>query len=591
MPNGEGGLRVQYSGHRGVALHFFDSTAFRSPLFDFRGRIDNLQALESALGFEATPGNATDLEALLLSGWHRWGADLPCHLLGDFAFAIRGVDEHSVFLARDPLGVKPLYYTVQQGRLVYAFSVAELRRLPGLTLTPDPDWMARYMLHLSMSDTRTAYKEVFKVPPGHTLTQTGDGEPVLRRYHTWQSDAPWTHRRDPSWVSAYQEVLAESIRCRMDWSAPMGTENSGGIDSATITAYLADFLGEPGDRLHSFGFAQCEQEPAMILATSQARRIKHNYLVTAHTPPDDWDAHVDEIINILGYPEEHGNGSGHTPFYRECQLRGIRTLYSGFGGDEVVTNPGHHLRWELLDRHAYSSLWGILPGNHLTRALRLGKALVKGLNKPAYNPNFLKAWNARWPHQLLQVPVVERLNLHHEYMETARYDAPYRSINEFITQKLLRMPYIATRFENCTLMAAAYGVEYRWPLWDVRLVQQYLSTPSIEKVGPKGIGRYLHRRAISDLVPKAVAWKPSKDMGYGAAIQNMQTRNVPMMANRARKLLTNLHSDLSDLVDCDKLKQQIDQADSGQATIEFAFSFTRSVDALHQLDRWLKSHG
>ncbi len=557
---------------------------------NFQGRLDNTKSLYSVLNVDMRSYGAGSPTALLLAGWRRWGFTLADHLLGDFALTIKDREQNCVYLARDPLGVKPLYYTVQQGRLVYAFSVAELRRIPGLTLTPDPDWMARYMLHLSMSDTRTAYKEVFKVPPGHTLTQVGDAEPTLQRYQEWRNDAPWANHRDPRWVEAYKEVLEESIRCRMDLLAPMGTENSGGIDSATITAYLADFLGEPGDRLHSFGFAQCEQEPAMILATSQARRIKHNYLMTAHTPPDDWDAHVDQIINILGYPEEHGNGSGHIPFYRECQLRGIRTLYSGFGGDEVVTNPGHHLRWELLDRHAYSSLWDILPGNHLTRALRLGKALVKGRNKPAYNPNFLKAWNARWPYQLLQAPVVKRLNLHHEYMETARYDAPYRSINEFITQKLLTMPYIATRFENCTLMAAAYGVEYRWPLWDVRLVQQYLSTPSIEKVGPKGIGRYLHRRAISDLVPKAVAWKPSKDMGYGAAIQDTQTRNIPLMAKQARALLKDLHSDLTGLIDCDKLQQQIDQAGSGQATLEFAFSFMQSVSALHQLDRWVKSH-
>jgi asparagine synthase (glutamine-hydrolysing) len=486
------------------------------------------------------------------------------------------------------LGVKPLYYTIQQGRLHHAFSVADLRKNPDLTLTPDPDWMARYLLHLSMSDTRTGYREVFKLPPGHSLTWEGHGEPVIRRYHHWRDDAPFATRRDPKWLEAYQSALEEAIRCRMDDSAPMGAENSGGIDSATITAYLAHLLGEPGDRLYSFGFATCEQEPAMILATSQARKIVHNYLITARLPAEDWDAEVDHILNILGYPIEHGNGASHIPFYEECQRRGIQTLYSGFGGDEVVTNPGHHLRWELLDRHRYGALWDILPGNAVTRTLRMGKAAVVGRKKPAYNPNFLAAWNARWPHQLLQPEVVERLHLHEEYMETARYDAPYRRINDFILQKLLKMPYIATRLENCTLMAAHYGVDYRWPLWDVRLVQQYLSTPSIEKVGPKGIGRYLHRRAIDHLVPKQVAWKPSKDMGYGAANQERQTRILPLMAHRAEALEADLHPDLSALVDRAKLREQIRQVRAGQTDQAFSFSFTRSIGALHPLDRWLK---
>ena len=554
-----------------------------------QGRLDNLPELRATLGADAPTRDAA-LADWLLAGWRRWGEALPEHLLGDFAFALHDSGRGTTFLARDPLGVKPMYYTVQQGRLSHAFSVAELRKNPELTLTPNPDWMAKYLLHLSMSHTHTGYREVFKVPPGHTLTYVQGQEPVIRQYHHWQHDAPWATRRDPQWVDRYRDILEESIRCRMDHSAPMGAENSGGIDSATITAYLAHLLGEPGDRLYSFGFATCEQEPAMILATSQARRIVHNYLITTRSPPEDWDAHVDPILSILGYPMEHGNGASHIPFYEECQRRGIQTLYSGFGGDEVVTNPGYHLRWELLDRHQYGALWDILPGNAVTRTLRMGKAAVLGRRNPPYNPRFLEAWIARWPHQLLKPDVVDRLGLYDAYMETARYDAPYRRINDFILQGLLTMPYIATRLENCTLMAAHYGVDYRWPLWDVRLVQQYLSTPSIEKVGPKGIGRYLHRRAIDHIVPRQVAWKPSKDMGYGAAQQDRQERVLPLMAKRAEALEADLHPDLKDMVDTAKLRQQIAAVKTGKVDQAFAISFMRSVGALHQLDRWLKSH-
>ncbi len=554
-----------------------------------QGRLDNLPELRATLGADA-PTRDASLAGWLLAGWQRWGEALPEHLLGDFALALHDPGRGTTFLARDPLGVKPLYYTIQQGKLHHAFSVAELRKNPELTLTPDPDWMAKYLLHLSMSNTHTGYREVRKLPPGHTLTYVQGQEPVLREYHHWHHEAPWAARRDHQWVDRYREILEEAIRCRMDLEAPMGSENSGGIDSATLTAYLAHFLGEPGDRLYSFGFATCEQEPAMILATSQARRIIHNYLITSHNPEKSWDTRVDKIIEVIGYPEEHGSGSSHIPFYEECQNKGIRTLFSGFGGDEVVTHPGHHLRWEMLDRQHYLNLFDILPGNPVTRSLRFAKATLLGRRRPTYNPDFLSAWNARWPHQLLKPDVVERLNLHAVYMETARYDAPYRSINDFILQGLLKMPYIATRMENCTLMAAHYGVDYRWPLWDTRLVQQYLATPSIEKVGPKGIGRYLHRRAIDHIVPQQVAWKPSKDMGYGAAQQDRQTRVLPLLAAWAEALEADLHADLKDMVDTAKLRQQIAAVKSGKADQAFAFSFMRSVGALHQLDRWLKSH-
>lgn len=555
----------------------------------FCGRLDNLSEIRKKLGPDA-PRLDAPLASWIWASWQRWGELLPLYLIGDFAIALQNLAKNHIFLVRDPLGVKPLYYTIQQGRLIHAFSVGELRKMSGLILTPDPDWIARHLLHLSMSNIHTGYREVFKVPPGHTLTWYGHGEPTLRRYHHWRDDAPFASRRDPHWVEDYRTLLEEVIRCRMDDNAPMGAENSGGIDSATITAYLAHFLGEPGNRLHSFGFATCEQEPALILATSQARRIVHNYLITSRSLGEDWDSHVDHTLAILGYPEEHGNGSGHIPFYRECQQRGIKTLYSGFGGDEVVTNPGHHLRWELLDRHRYCALWDILPGNPVTRFLRLVKAATVGRKMQAYNHKLLHAWNTRWPHQLLRQDVVERLNLHHEYMEGARYDAPYRRINDFILQELLPMPYIATRLENCSLMAAAYGVEYRWPLWDVRLVQQYLSTPSIEKVGPGGIGRYLHRRAIDGIVPKPVAWKPRKDMGYGAVIQTSRERGMHRILERARELEADLHYDLVALIDRQKLKAQIHRAVQAANETEINFTFLRGLNALHRLDRWLKSH-
>ncbi len=169
--------------------------------------------------------------------------------------------------------------------------------------------------------------------------------------------------------------------------------------------------------------------------------------------------------------------------------------------------------------------------------------------------------------------------------------ATRRSINAFILDGLLRMPYIATRLENCTLMAASYGIDYRWPLWDVRLVQQYLSTPSVEKVGPRGLGRYLHRRAIAGVVPQRVAWKPSKDMGYGQLCERIQGEGLLRQAEQARSLEAELHPTLAGLIDRAKLRAQIARGHSqgaGQADEGFAFSFRRSVGQLHWLDRWLK---
>ncbi len=555
----------------------------------FWGRLDNRSELARQLEIDATRLETLTDTQLVATAWRRWGEQLPEHLLGDFALAVIDAKNRKLFLARDPLGVKPLYYWPHPKGLIFATTVSALRCLKELEPTPDTEWMARYLLHLSMSHDRTGYREILKLPAGHCLSADDKGGIQLRRWHEWRDDAPTASRREHHWLDAYREVLEEAVRCRMTSAYPLGTENSGGIDSATITAYAARLLGEPGDRLHSFGFALCEQEPEFILATSRETGIAHNYLVTVRDSFNGGDeGQIARNLKVLGYPEEHGNASGHTPFYRECALRGIRTLFSGFGGDEVVTNHGGHLRYELLDQHRYGALWDILPGNPVTRLLRLGKAVATGYPRPDYNPNFLQAWNARWPHQPLRPEVVARLGLHEAYMETARYDAPYRRVNDWIVNGLLRMPHFPTRLENCTLVANAYGIDYRWPLWDVRLIQQYLSTPAIEKVGPKGIGRYLHRRAISGTVPDKVTWKPSKDMGYARVHQEMQESGIVEIAEMAHHDEAGLHPALEELLDLPKWRGQIDRAAKGNVPPQFGFSFRKTARAVRWLNRWLQ---
>ena len=550
---------------------------------ELSGQLHNLDDLKRKLGLESN-----DTVSLLCAGWRRWKTDLATHLIGDYALALRDERQKLTYLVRNPLGVKPLYYRVDKDNLSYAFSIPELNKRCPLPLTKDMDWAAAYLLRLSFSTTETAYKEIKKVPPGHWLSCDGEGRIKVQQYHYWCDDAPKAIKRDPQWVEAYREVLEEAIRCRMDWAAPMGSENSGGIDSATITAYLAYFLGEPGDRLYSFGFAHCEQEPAFILKTSQVRKIRHNYIITGPPETGETDDYISQGLSAISYPQEHGNAIHHIPFYQECVKRGIRTLFSGFGGDEVVTNNGSLLRWELLDNSQYSSLWDILPGGPVRRTLRLLKAATMGRKKPSCTP-FLKAWNQRWSHQLLRADVVQRLDLYERYMEAAIYDAPYRRTNDFILQHHLNRMQLTERLENCTLVAAAYGVDYRWPLWDVRLVQQYLSTPSIEKVGPKGIGRYLHRRAIDDVVPKQVAWKPSKDMGYAQLHQERNATGIIQTGEGARALEPSLHPALEFLIDRDKFRNQIERAVLGNVDDGFGRSFIRAVNALKWLNAWLMS--
>ncbi|MDO8652616.1 MAG: asparagine synthase-related protein [Undibacterium sp.] len=542
-------------------------------------RLDNRDDLAAQLGL-----GAVDDMQILLAAYDRWHTDCVRHLIGDFAFALYDPRSQTVMLARDPVGVRPLYYRLDADLLAVSMAPAALLALPGRSATRDMDWAARFLMHLSMSHSATGYREIKKLPPGHVAVLSSDSLQI-RSYFSWQDDAPASRQRDPRWVAAYRERLQQAIACRLEKAQDIGCENSGGIDSATVTGCAAQLAGSA--RLHTFGFAILPQEASHILATSQMHQIQHNHIFTRFATLADAD--IDRILDVLAYPAEHGNGPGHLPFYQLCQRFGVTSLLSGFGGDEVVTNPGYHLIHELIDQRDWRNLWHVLPGNPAMRSLRLGKRLLQ--QRPAtFNPRFMKAWQQRWSYQPLRNEVVAQLDLQTEYLATASYDAPYRRINDFALKNRLSASFIPTRLENCSLVAAMSGVDYRWPLLDVRLIQQYLSTPSLEKYGPNGMGRYLHRRAMEGMAPAMVQWKVSKDMGMDT--YSLQRRAPEQLQAIASQLLTELERvgpELDTLLDTARIRQAAHQLPKmqGEELDAAMMMLQRTGKQLHWLNRWL----
>ncbi len=545
----------------------------------FIGSLHNGDEIDAACGLPAGAGPTDRIEA----AWRQWGTEMPSHLTGDWSLVIGTAEE--TFLARDPVGMKPLFYRIDGNRLHHGFSVAELRRDTDGPATPDPDWMARYLLGLSLSHDRTAYHEIRRLPPGHWLLHRPGQVPRLVRYHHWRDDAPDARRRDPAHVAAYRSALEQAIRRRMMPQGVMGVEISGGMDTSTLLAFLARFTDDPDARLSGFSYAMLEQERACIAESVKAAGISRVFLIDNPMANRIDDAAMLFGSRTLGQPAEHANATGHVPFYEECRRQGITTLYSGFGGDEVVTGSGALLHWELADKRRLLALMQIKSGSLPMRALRALKGAVLPRRKPPFHPAIRQAYERRWPTLFVRDAVVERLALREAFMQSAAYDGPYRAINDFIIGHQLQHPNLAIRMENCTIIAAAYGVDYRWPLLDAQLVQHYLSTPSIEKYGPHGTTRYLHRRAIDGIVPDSIAWKPSKSMG--GLIAGGQEQIMSMTLAAARRHEAHLHPALDPIIDRGKLRGLIDRARHGPSTLEFTIAFLLNINALRELNLWL----
>jgi asparagine synthase (glutamine-hydrolysing) len=513
------------------------------------GRLDRQESLAQTLGLP----RETRPEPLLVAAWQRWGQDCLLHLDGDFVFAICDPRERTVFLARDVFGTKPLYYRLDENGLVFATTAAVFPALAVGRCTVSREWLARFLLDLSCSHELTAFTEVRKLPAAHSLLVLADGRASLRRYHQFIDDAPPERKRENHWLEAYRAAWQEAVACRMPEHGLIACENSGGLDSGSITAEVARQLGPDISRLHGLGFCYEQQEPAHIMATAMHCGIGRNMLFSGNIYPDSETQAACEIATT-GYLQEHANGMSHQPFYEYCRSEGIGTLFSGFGGDEGVTYPGGMpARLELFDRRDWRNLWNILPGSVPIRAGRFVKVAWRSGHMPTHHSQFLAAWRERWPHRIVSDAVVEEFGLEAEYFDTATYDERFRSVNDAVLY-LLGRPYLPTRLENCSSAAAAYGIEYKWPLLDRRLIQQWLSTPTVWKTGATSIGRYLHRAAVDGVCSPEVAWKQSKDMGMSANMALHAQADNSALFKEVLNMLDDLPSALRDLLDVPRLR-------------------------------------
>lgn len=516
-------------------------------------RLDNRDELGKKLGIgPAALDGMCDTE-LILNCYLKWDEDCVDHLIGDFVFVIHDRARNTIFCGRDHMGVKPLYYYASDDLFVCATNVSALRQVDSVPFEIDERWVAEYLLHLSMSFNRTPYLGIMKLPPAHSLTVT-PGQMRLQQYFTLSAEPELKLAKSSDYVDAYREVLEESIRCRLDSEYAIGSELSGGIDSSTITAFAAKLMGQPEKRLHTFGFAFSELEPQYILAVSQACRLPNTHIIAGRHQV----RHETKLrsLELLGFPMEHSNGPGHEPFYRLAEKLEVRTLLSGFGGDEFSTTiHGYLVPINLLMQRRYRELHSILPGNPLIRFLRLlrmewRRRTTANFTNTSHNPGFYQAFQQRWHHHIVRPELVQRHDLEARYFKQARFDAGYTDLKKFTLEKRWQ-PFIPTRMENCTLMASGRKIDYRWPLLDIRLVRLFLSIPSEENYS-RGMGRYLHRRAIEGVVPQLVTWKQSKDMG--TILGGEEANDLDQLRSFT---FDSLHSALWAHLDTDKLQQQI----------------------------------
>ena len=472
-------------------------------------RLDDRPALCDVLGVPHTDRAGLDDRDLIARAWARWGRDCPNHLLGDYAFAVWDRRARTLFCARDHMGVRPFYYAETAHGFVFASAVEAVLAAPGVDDRLDESIVATWLVRRNLlTNTRTFFEQVRKLPPGHALEVAGAAPPRLRRH--WRPErAPRVRRAsDDAYAEELLDLCARAVRDRLRGPDPVGAHLSGGLDSSTVAVLAARELrcaGRPPPLAYTW-LPPRDRQPAAACApeydvldavcAGEGLRLFHHCTVD----PDDWLA-MQRRDGV--YP-----GRVFSPLeesvQRQAAEHGVRVLLTGMGGDEGVSFNGRGFcvqlllggRWLWLAAECRARGWGLRQVIRETAKSLAPQRLLNRLHRPlrgggVFRHSFIAPEFARRQPPL---PLRDRHAVSMRRMQLL----------------LLQDGHLIRDTEILAASGARFGIEYRFPLLDRRLLEFALGLPP-EQFRRGDTNRWLMRHAAQSLLPPDCCRRLAKD--------------------------------------------------------------------------------
>jgi asparagine synthase (glutamine-hydrolysing) len=500
-------------------IHNRDRTAW----IVFNGEIYNYRELRAQLEkLGHTFYTNSDTEAII-HAYDRYGADCPKHLRGMFAFAIWDERTQELFLARDRVGKKPILYAQINGQLVFGSEFSALLLHPDISKDIDFEALNHYLSFMCVPAPLTAYREIRKLEPGHSLRYR-KGEITIERY--WQPNfSKKVDIREQEAGERAIEILREAVKVRLMSEVPLGAFLSGGIDSSAVVALMSEESSAPV-KTFSIGFE--EQDFSEL---HHARRVAeyvgadhHEFIVR----PDAL-----EVLPILveHYGEPYADSSAVPTYYVARETRKhVTVALNGDGGDESFAGYERYAAMRLAERY-YRIPAGIrdtvirqavelLPSSETKRSrVRDVKRFVEAASLPKVE-RYLR-WISVFDTQAKQDLTTEKFRQETQTNSAAAIIDPWfaRANGSGIVDAAL-LADIMTYLPNDLLVKVdiatmANSLEARSPFLDHHVIEFAASLP--EKYKLRGLTtKYLLKRVLRKLLPAQNLDR--RKMGFGVPI-------------------------------------------------------------------------
>jgi asparagine synthase (glutamine-hydrolysing) len=470
------------------------------------GRLDNRDDLLSHFP-HGLNGNTTDV-ALVMASYLEWGEDFLRRIIGDFALSLWTPATKTLLLARDPFGVRPLYYYAYNSGLIWSSTLEALIRSSGVEFEVDDEFVAGYLaIHPELF--RTPYRKVFSVEPGFVVS-VHEGHARTRRFWRPDTEKEIRYLRDEEYADHFRQLFREAVQCRLRADGPVWAELSGGLDSSSIVCMADRLMAEESHqakRLKTISYlddGETSYDRRFIETVEEKRGeagyhfLRKGHWVQLASPVDEFIERPCASLCVYGAQAQVG---------RAMNAEGARILFSGFGGDQLL--------WSAPEPAAQIGdlIYQLKP-------LRLHKQLQEWSR--VLHRTY---WDLLWQEGLVPfLPVTIRARLQNQFPIPAWVNRDFAKKNDFLARLLrpadpfgCRLPSRQAQASSLMFAISALMWGHREPHSYVKtfpflhrpLVEFVMAVPLEQKLQPTET-RPLLRRALKDILPEAVLRRKSK---------------------------------------------------------------------------------
>ncbi len=515
-------------------LSIIDLADGKQPIFDesgryavvFNGEIYNYRELRvDLLQRGHTLKTHSDTE-VIVHLFEEYGPSCLKHLRGMFAIAVWDNVERVLFIARDRLGIKPLYYTQQNGALIFASEIKAILEHPNVVATLDRRALTNFLSLKYVPAPDTLFAGIKSLPPGHYML-VRNGQMELQRYWDISFSKPDKEKTEAEYLEEAGQLMRESVRLRLRSDVPFGAFLSGGVDSSTIVALMSEQLNEPV-KTFSVGFGAGDELPYAQLVADHFQCDHHTLIVTA----SDFLNHAESVLWHMDQPIAD-QATVATHMVAKLARQHVKMVLTGEGGDELFAGYARYAgeRYSGWTRYLPAFAGPLIRGiSRKLPGMRRGKIGIHALTIRDEATRFAN-WFPMFNDETKLTVLAEGMqdfrqgagSVFAEHLAECDARTPLNRML-YVDSKLWLPDFLLLRGDKLTM---ANSLEARVPLLDHKLVEFAARLPEQYKLRG-GDRKYLLKRFAEKLVPAEIIHR--KKQGFPIPIDKWLRKEArPLM--------------------------------------------------------------